>query len=70
MTPPKNPYEPTHLIEASRRALAAWDALTLPEQVAELKKLGILGADSKIHPDYDWTPERYAQEFGQGHAAK
>lgn len=70
MNPDTNPYTPVEHIAASQRALAAWDAMTLAEQTAALKAMGLLDANGNIHPDYDWTPERYAQEFGQGHAAK
>lgn len=32
--------------------------------------LGYLDAGGDIHPDYDWTPERYAREFGPRPAAE
>ncbi len=68
MKPVRNPYEPTDLIESCHRAQAEWDAMTLDEQIEEAKRIGLLDANGKIHPDYDWTPERYAQQYG--HAAK
>lgn len=70
MTPETNPYEPKDLIESSKRALAAWDQKTAEEKIAALKRYGLLDTNGDLHPDYEWTPERYAQEFGQGHAAK
>ena len=63
-----NPYTPTDLIAASDRALDAWDRLTPEEKRAAFVKMGLITADGTLHPDYDWTAERYAREFG--HAAK
>jgi hypothetical protein len=64
----KNPYTPIHLIAAFRKGREFWHALSDGEQITFMKKAGLLGADGHIHPDYDWTPERYEREFG--HAAK
>ena len=60
-----NPYEPHDLIASCDRALDAWDKKSLEEKVAFFKKIGILNEKGDIHADYDWTPERYAREFGQ-----
>ena len=59
-----NPYTPYDLIAASERALESWKQLSLEEQVAFFKKIGLLDENGDIHPDYDWTAERYAREFG------
>lgn len=64
-----NPYEPHDLIASCERTLAAWDKLSLAEQVQWMKRIGLLDREGKTHPDYDWTPERYAHEFGPPPAA-
>lgn len=63
-----NPYTPTDLVDSCDRALAAWDRLTAEEKRASLLQIGLLDEHGRLHPDYDWTSERYEREFG--HAAK
>lgn len=63
-----NPYAPTDLIESCDRALAAWDRKTPEEKRTAFVEMGLITEDGKLHPDYDWTAERYEREFG--HAAK
>ena len=60
-----NPYEPHDLIASCERTLEVWDRKSQEEKVALLKKFGLLDENGNTHPDYDWTPERYAREFGR-----
>ena len=60
-----SPYTSTDLVAASDRALAAWDRLTAVEKRAAFVHMGLITEDGKLHPDYDWTAERYEREFGR-----